>query len=52
MADPANRIAWDREIEIARAGADEEEWSRAWEAGRALSLDGAVALALGVEPVS
>jgi tetratricopeptide (TPR) repeat protein len=52
MADPANRIAWDREIEIARAGADEEEWSRAWEAGRALSLDGAVALALGEEPVS
>ncbi|GAC1510582.1 MAG: hypothetical protein NVS2B16_10820 [Chloroflexota bacterium] len=47
MADPANRISWDREIEFARAGVDAEEWSRAWEAGRALRLDQAVALALG-----
>jgi hypothetical protein len=47
MADPANRISWHREMEVARAGVDEREWSRAWEAGRALSLDQAVALALG-----
>lgn len=47
MADPANRISSDRETEVARAGVHAEEWSRAWEAGRALSLDQAVALALG-----
>jgi predicted ATPase/transcriptional regulator with XRE-family HTH domain/Tfp pilus assembly protein PilF len=45
FTEPANELAWGREIAAARGKIDAETWDRAWSAGRGLSLDGACARA-------
>ena len=50
LIDPANQIAWEREIAAARGEIDAETWEKAWSAGRAKTLEQAIGYALG-EPM-
>jgi tetratricopeptide (TPR) repeat protein len=43
--EPANRAAWDRDIAAGRSQIDEGQWIEAWAAGRAMSIEQAVAAA-------
>jgi predicted ATPase/DNA-binding XRE family transcriptional regulator len=47
LIDPANKLAWDREMAAARGTIDEATWEQAWSAGRAMSLDQALTWADG-----
>jgi hypothetical protein len=44
---PANRIAHDQNVAIARTQLDEATFAAAWAEGRAMTLEQAVAYALG-----
>ncbi len=43
---PAERAEYERTLARARAGLDEATWQRAWDEGRALTTEQAVAYAL------
>jgi hypothetical protein len=43
---PAERVEYERTVARARAGLDEATWQRAWDEGRALTLEQAVEAAL------
>jgi hypothetical protein len=43
---PAERVEYERTTARARAGLDEATWQRAWDEGRALTTDEAIAEAL------
>jgi tetratricopeptide (TPR) repeat protein len=45
LAEPANTLDCEREIAIARGRIDAETWEKAWSAGRAMSIDQALAFA-------
>jgi predicted ATPase/DNA-binding XRE family transcriptional regulator len=45
LVEPANQLAWEREIAAARGELDAETWERAWSAGRAMTIDQALACA-------
>jgi len=47
---PAERLHHDLEVEAARAGFGDEAFAAAWAAGRAMTLEQAVAYALNVQP--
>lgn len=40
--EPANKLAWEREIAAARHKIDTETWEKAWSAGRSMSVDQAL----------
>ncbi len=46
VLDPSDRIEHDRSMAAARAQVDEGVWAKAWEEGRAMSMEQAVAYAL------
>jgi predicted ATPase/class 3 adenylate cyclase/DNA-binding CsgD family transcriptional regulator len=46
MGEPANRVEWDRTVAAARAQLDEATFAAAWEEGRAMTLEQAIAYAL------
>jgi non-specific serine/threonine protein kinase len=45
LVEPANQLAWEREIAAARGEVDAETWEQAWSAGRAMTIDQALACA-------
>src|SRR5215467_16393101 len=49
---PVYRTAYERTLAVVRAQLDAEAWDAVWMAGRALTLDQAIAEALGHEDVS
>ncbi|MBV9278589.1 MAG: tetratricopeptide repeat protein, partial [Chloroflexi bacterium] len=43
LVEPANQLAWEREMRAARDELDTKAWEGAWSAGRAMSIDQALA---------
>lgn len=43
LIDPANKLTWEREIAAVRREVEEAAWEEAWSAGRAMSIDQALA---------
>ena len=46
LIEPANQLAWERDMATVRSKLDEHMWARAWEAGRAMTLEQAIGYAL------